>query len=82
MLEVGEERGEISERIVGLVGAVSELSKRVDNLNLSLNKRMDDIRNGLGHSRAEIRELRNRIWWVVGLIIVSIIVPVILKFAP
>ena len=59
----------IEERLARVEGRLEELSKRIDNINDSLSRRIDDLKNDLR--------------WFMGISIgiwVSIIIPMLLRF--
>ncbi|HIE09877.1 MAG TPA: hypothetical protein EYP65_08525 [Armatimonadetes bacterium] len=70
--EVGE--ASVEARLARLEGAVAQMDKRVSDLREDMNRRFDKM-------EAEIREVRGRFWWVIGILVtmwVSIIIAVLL----
>lgn len=65
----------LEERIARLEGLVEGMDRRISNLR-------DDVNCRLTELWQEIRELRNRFWWLIGILItmwVTIILTILLR---
>ena len=82
--EVGE--ASVEARLARLEGAVAQMDKRIGDLRDDLNRRFEEFREEtskrLERMEAEIREVRGRFWWVIGILVtmwVSIIIAILFR---
>ena len=77
MLEASER-----EKIARIEGIVEQMDKRISEFREDFNTRLKDFNDRFHNIEMELRDLRNRIWWVIGIQItmwITIILTIIFK---
>lgn len=77
---MAERRDEVAERT--LEGRIARLEGLVEGMDRRISNLRDDVNCRLTELWQEIRELRNRFWWLIGILItmwVTIILTILLR---
>ncbi len=63
----GVKGGTVEERMASIEGEVRQINLRIGDLRSDMNHRFEAFNRRLEEVREEIRELRNRFWWLLGI---------------
>ena len=66
-------------RMARLEGSYTQIEKRLATIETDLRDLRAEIRGEIGELR---RDIRQQFYWIVGLIVVTILVPIALRFLP
>lgn len=66
-------------RMARLEGAYEQIDRRLGTIETDVRDLGTEMRGGFGELRAE---MRRQFYWIVGLIIVAVLVPISLRFLP
>jgi len=72
----------LEERVARIEGILEQMDKRFDQVDKRISEFREDFSARLNHLETELRELGNRIWWVIGIQMsmwVTIILAILIK---
>jgi len=72
----------LEERVARIEGILEQMDKRFDQVDKRISEFREDFNARLNHLETELRELGNRIWWVIGIQIsmwVTIMLAILIK---
>ena len=72
----------LKERVARIEGILEQMDKRFEQVDKRISEFREDFNTRLNHVETELGELRNRIWWVIGIQIsmwITIILAILLR---